>query len=76
MYIDYVGFCLILVGSMSDTTFTAGNISDKVNKWRDIGTSEFIIDIIANGAKFDFTEEPNSFWCENRTFTKKEGKFI
>ena len=56
--------------------FTAGNINNHLSQWRSVTSDLFIIDIVKNGLKLRFAEEPAQNICHNIPITKEAEKQI
>ena len=56
--------------------FTAGNINNHLSQWRSVTSDLFIIDIVKNGLKLRFAEEPAQNICHNIPITKTEKQII
>jgi hypothetical protein len=73
--IYYVGFLcnrayatLIQVG--------VGNLLGNIEKWKDIGANEYIIDVIENGYKIPFLHIPDSIALDNNKSARDNIKFV
>ncbi|XP_068223977.1 uncharacterized protein [Palaemon carinicauda] len=53
-----------------------GRLRDNLKLWKDIGSSNFIIDIIENGYRLPFYSKPQSAQLDNNLSAKKEPIFV
>jgi ethanolamine utilization microcompartment shell protein EutS len=50
-----------------------GNLSGNIEKWKDIGANEYIIDVIENGYKIPFLHIPDSIALDNNKSARDNG---
>ena len=56
--------------------FVGGNISSKIEYWKQITTNRTILDWVANGVSIPFRNLPQVFKVPNRSFNREECNFI
>ena len=53
-----------------------GNLRKNVEFWRDIGTCQFILDVITHGYKLPLTEQPERAWLKNNKSALSYQEFV
>lgn len=62
--------------SLSQGEFIAGNLSNKLDKWKSLTDNPVIHDWIANGVALPFHEQPAEFYLPNRPLSEKHTHFV
>ena len=53
-----------------------GNLSGNIEKWKDIGANEYIIDVIENEYRIPFLHVPDSIALDNNKSARDNTKFV
>jgi hypothetical protein len=59
-----------------DLQVGVGNLLGNIEKWKDIGANEYIIDVIENGYKIPFLHIPDSIALDNNKSSRDNTKFV